>query len=75
MGRLVLPDDADDDEAAVIMAAVTRYLAELEADSDSLESIDRWQLKARLGSITRRRVELPPVAHPDPWIMADRLDR
>lgn len=74
-GRLVLPDDADDDETAVIIAAIERYLEEIEAARSDDMPVDRWFRKARLESVSRGRFDLPPVLHPDPWLMADRLNR
>jgi len=75
-------DDADEDEAAAVMAAIAAYIRDLEiataAAGEETESWDgkRWAFAGRIASIdggTNRRV--PRSAPTDAWTASGRRDR
>ncbi|RLM63071.1 hypothetical protein [Halorubrum sp. Atlit-26R] len=82
LAGLSIPDDAGDDEAAAIAAAVAAHLRDAElaaaaAASDGVEGReeDRWGLAGRIDRLHRRRVRVPADAPADPWTAAGRSDR
>ena len=76
--RMDLPDDADDEEAAAIAAAVRAHVS---ADDDGDEAADRgwegrrWRFRGRVDALQRRRVRVPTEAPRDAWTAAGRTDR
>ncbi|QWC18810.1 hypothetical protein [Halorubrum sp. 2020YC2] len=79
---LSIPDDAGDDEAAAIAAAVAAHLRDGElaaaaaaSGADDGRDEDRWGLAARIDRLHRRRVRVPADAPADPWAAAGRSDR
>ncbi|MYL67589.1 hypothetical protein [Halorubrum distributum] len=79
---LSIPDDARDDEAAAIAAAVAAHLRDGElaaaaaaSDGDEGREEDRWALAGRIDRLHRRRVRVPADAPADPWTAAGRSDR
>jgi len=82
LAGLSIPDDAGDDEAAAIAAAVAAHLRDSELaaaaaaeDADDGRDEDRWGLTDRIGRLHRRRVRVPADAPKDPWTAAGRSDR
>ena len=56
--RLAIPPDADGDEVAALVAAMTTRLGEAaDGDETAADRTDRWTLAGRLG--LRRRCDLP----------------
>lgn len=78
---LVIPDDASEDEAAAIAAAVGAHLRDREAAAaaaaDEEETWDgrRWAFSGRIRAQQRRYARVPRVAPTDPWAAAGRTDR
>ncbi|EMA51205.1 hypothetical protein [Halococcus thailandensis] len=76
-----IPDDADDDEAAAIAAAMSAHLADREraalADEDETPSWagERWRFAGRLRAIGERSARVTLGAPTDPWSAAGRTDR
>jgi hypothetical protein len=82
LAGLSIPDDARDDEAAAIAAAVAAHLRDGElaaaaaaSDADDDRDEDRWGFAARIDRLHRRRVRVPVDAPTDPWTAAGRSDR
>jgi len=82
LAGLSIPDDARDDEAAAIAAAVAAHLRDGElaaaaaaGDADDGRDEDRWALAGRIDRLHRRRVRVPADAPADPWAAAGRSDR
>jgi hypothetical protein len=77
--RFEIPTDADDEEAAVIVAALRAHLAAREADGDGGDAPewrdDRWTFRGRVDALQNRRVRVPRTAPRDPWSAAGRTDR
>ena len=76
--QLNIPDDADEEEAAAIVAVVRRLTAEAEAKAaggDPITPRDRWQFAGRIESLQGRRVRVPREAPHDEWSAAGRTDR
>ena len=78
-----IPDDADDDEAAAIAAAMSAHLADREraalADEDVSETPswagERWRFAGRLRALGGRSARVTLGAPTDPWSAAGRADR
>jgi hypothetical protein len=72
-----IPDDADEDEAAAIVAALSTYLQEQESESEAVPSWDgnRWQFAGRVNELQRREVRVPTEAPTDAWTASGRTDR
>ena len=76
--RVDVPDDADDEEAAAIAAAVRAHVS---ADDDGEATDDRgweglrWRFRGRVNALQRRRVRVPTEAPRDAWTAAGRTDR
>ena len=82
MHELDLPDDADDEEAAAIAAAVGAhvrdgYLAAAAAGEATVETWDgdRWAFAGRIEALQGRSVRIPRGAPTDAWTAAERTDR
>ena len=78
--RVDVPDDANDEEAAAIAAAVRAHVS---ADDDGNEAAAadrgwkgrRWRFRGRIDALQRRRVRVPTEAPLDAWTTAGRTDR
>ena len=76
--RVNVPNDADDEEAAAIAAAVRAHVS---ADDDEETASDRgwegrrWRFRGRIDALQRRRVRVPTEAPRDAWTTAGRTDR
>lgn len=74
-----IPDDADEDEAAAICAAIAAHirdqeLAAQEAAEESWEG-KRWTFAGRLKATGRAPGRVPQNAPTDAWTAAGRSDR
>lgn len=79
---LEVPEDASDDEAAAIVAAVGAHLhdhalavAAAAADGEASWDGKRWSFAGRVRDQQRRTVRIPREAPTDPWTAAGRTDR
>ncbi|RQH00411.1 hypothetical protein [Natrarchaeobius oligotrophus] len=80
---LELPDDADDEEAAAIAAAIGAHLhdhalaaaAAAAADDEERWEDRRWAFGGRMRAQKQRHVRVPRDAPSDPWTAAGRTDR
>ena len=75
--RLDLPDDADSEEAAAIVAALRAHVAAGEADEDDAAPAwdgEKWRFKGRVEGLQHRRVRVPTEAPRDPWTAAGRTE-
>ncbi|WP_255149177.1 acc operon protein [Halorarius halobius] len=72
----MIPDDADPEEAAAIVAALSAYLEEDEAD-DAAPDWDgkRWAFAGRVDALQNRTVRVPREAPTDAWAASGRTDR
>ena len=75
-----IPDDASDEEAAAIAAAVRSHLAALaaaEASEDEEETWDgkKWGFAGRVEGLGGRSVRVPDGAPTDAWTAAGRRER
>ena len=74
-----VPDDADDDEAAAIAAALGSYLADRERSTAASESATwdgkRWAFAGKIEALQGRRTRVPRTAPTDGWAAAGRADR
>ncbi len=76
-----IPDDATDEEAAAIAAAVSAHLARLEAeaaaDGDDEETWDgkKWAFAGRIAGLDGHGRRVPDGAPTDAWAAAGRRDR
>ena len=80
--ELDVPDDASDEEAAAIAAAVGAHLhdqalAAAAAAADEEETWDnrRWSFAGRIRAQQHRTVRVPRETPTDPWSAAGRTDR
>lgn len=79
--ELDVPDDATDEEAAAIAAAIGSHLHDLAlaaaAAADGEETWDgrRWAYAGRIRAQQHRHVRVPLDAPTDPWSAAGRTDR
>jgi hypothetical protein len=76
-GKLLLPETANEEEAAALVAAVASHLrdqqAAAEAD-DEPETVEPWAFAARVGA--RQRADLPSrIERGQEWKMATRARR
>ncbi|WP_255195501.1 acc operon protein [Halorarius litoreus] len=73
---MLVPDDADEEEAAAIVAALTTYLNEAD-EEDEVPSWEgaRWQFAGRVSALQRREVRVPSSAPRDAWTASGRTDR
>ena len=78
--RVDISDDADDEEAAAIAAAVRAHVS-ADDDGDEKATNDRgwegrrWRFRGRVDALQRRRVRVPTAAPRDAWTAAGRTDR
>ncbi|WP_317987379.1 hypothetical protein [Haloprofundus halobius] len=79
---LVIPADADPQEAAAIAAVVGAHLRDQQAAaaaaaSDAAETWDgsRWRFAGRVDALQGRSVRVPDGAPTDAWTAAGRTDR
>ncbi|GAB6861381.1 hypothetical protein JCM17092_14700 [Haloplanus litoreus] len=79
---LDIPNDATDEEAAAIAAAVgahvrDSYLAAVAATASTEETWDgdRWSFAGRIHGLQGRSVRVPETAPTDAWTAAGRTDR
>ncbi|ELY52999.1 hypothetical protein [Natronococcus jeotgali] len=79
---LELPDDADSEEAAAIVAAIGAHLhdralaaAAAAADEEATWQDRRWAFAGRVRAQQHRDVRVPLDAPTDPWSAAGRTDR
>ncbi|EMA39413.1 hypothetical protein C448_15189 [Halococcus morrhuae DSM 1307] len=76
-----IPDDAADDEAAAIAAAMSAHLADREraaldgADETPSWAGERWGFAGRLHALGGRSARVTLGAPTDPWSAAGRVDR
>jgi hypothetical protein len=78
--RFTVPDDAESEEAAAIVAAVSAYLRneELALDMETAEESwtgKRWAFAGRLEEQKLRSGRVPLSAPVDAWTAAERGDR
>ncbi|WP_254544553.1 acc operon protein [Halomarina pelagica] len=79
--RIGLPEDADSDEAAAIVAALNAHLSRqaalLAANGEEGETWDgrRWAFAGRVEATRRRTRRVPEFAPTDPWTAAGRAER
>ena len=86
-GRLSIPDDADDAEAAAIAAAIAAHVSDTEraaaaavaaatADAEPTWNGERWRFAGRMESTSGRQVgRVPDGAPTDEWTAAGRVDQ
>ncbi|MFC3477028.1 acc operon protein [Halobacterium litoreum] len=77
---LRIPDDATDEEAAAIAAAVSAHLARLEAEaSDDAETDswdgEKWSFAGRVEALGGAPTRVPDGAPTDAWSAAGRRER
>ncbi|AFZ71848.1 hypothetical protein [Natronobacterium gregoryi] len=79
---LELPDDADDEEAAAIVASIGAHLhdqalavAAAAAESEETWDEKRWAFAGRVHAQQGQRVRVPQNAPTDAWSAAGRTDR
>ena len=77
--RVDVPDDADDEEAAAIAAAVRAHVS---ADDDGGKATDdrgwkgrRWRFRGRVDALQQRQVRVSTGTPRDAWTAAGRTDR
>ena len=79
---LLIPDDATDEEAAAIAAAIGAHIRAQEIAATAAESEDeetwdgkRWSFAGRLRGLQGRAARVPKSAPPDAWAASGRTDR
>ncbi|AHG04344.1 acc operon protein [Halobacterium sp. DL1] len=77
---VAVPDDASDEEAAAIAAAVSAHLAALEAAAAEGEEGPtwtgrKWSFAGRIEALDGGPVRVPDGAPTDAWSAAGRRDR
>jgi hypothetical protein len=79
---IAIPEDASDEEAAAIAAAVSAHLARLEAeaaaaaeDAEETWDGDKWAFAGRIASLDGHGCRVPDSAPRDAWTAAGRRDR
>jgi len=78
-----LPDDADEDEAAAIVAAIGAHLhdravaaaAAAAAEDEETWEGRRWTFAGRLDRLQGRAARVPSSAPTDAWTASGRTDR
>jgi hypothetical protein len=82
--NLIVPDDADDAEAAAIAAAVGAHLGDRDraAAAAAAESGDEetwrgreWAFAGRIDGLQGRSIRVPETAPTDAWTASARTDR
>ncbi|WP_050048856.1 hypothetical protein [Halanaeroarchaeum sulfurireducens] len=75
------PEDADDEEAAAIAAAIGAYLTDRERAAASSESSEsswegrQWSFAAKLGAVNRCPDRIPTSAPTNLWTASGRSER
>ena len=78
---LTIPEDATDEEAAAIAAAIGAHVRDLElaaalaAAGEETWDGKRWSYAGRIQSQQRRTIRVPRDAPTNPWTAAGRTDR
>ncbi|KTG08519.1 hypothetical protein AUR64_17730 [Haloprofundus marisrubri] len=79
---LVIPADADADEAAAIAAVVGAHLRDQQvaaaaaaSESEETWNGERWRFAGRVAALQGRSVRVPEGAPTDAWTAAGRTDR
>ena len=78
--RVDVPNDADDEEAAAIAAAVRAHVS-ADDDGDEAAAADRgwkgrrWRFRGRIDALQQRQVRVSTGAPRDAWTAAGRTDR
>ncbi|MFB6118928.1 acc operon protein [Halosegnis sp.] len=79
MDRNIAPPDADEEETAAIIAAVSAYLAEERAETDTEQTETwtgkRWAFAGRSEAVLGRSVRVRDGTPTDAWTAAGRADR
>lgn len=72
-----VPEDADEAEAAAIVAAVSAYLGGTDEADEAPPTWEgkRWAFAGRMDALQRREVRVPRSAPTDAWTAAGRTDR
>jgi hypothetical protein len=72
-----VPQDADGEEAAAIVAVVSTYIQEQDGEDkgDPSWQGDRWQFASRMGALLQRSLRIPTGAPTDGWSASGRADR
>ena len=71
-----VPDDADEEEAAAIVAAVSAYLAEEDAEaSEETWEGKRWTFAGRTDAVVGQSLRPRDGTPTDAWTAAGRADR
>jgi hypothetical protein len=80
--ELAIPDDASEDEAAAIAAAVSAHMRdqELAAAAAAAATEETWQGKkwtfaGRVDALQGRTTRVPDGSPTDAWVAASRVDR
>lgn len=80
--HLDIPDDADTEEAAAIVAAVTQHLvdvaaaqAEAAAETEETWQGEKWAYQGKLNALGEPAARVPDGAPTDAWTAAGRRDR
>ena len=84
-GRLSIPDDADDGEAAAIAAAIAAHVSDTERAAAAAAAVrgseptwdgEKWGFAGRAASTGGQRIRRVPDGAPtDKWTAAGRVDR
>jgi hypothetical protein len=79
---LDLPDDATEDEAAAIAAAVSAHMhdqavaaAAAAAETDETWQDRKWTFAGRLDALQSRRTRVPDGTPTNAWVAASRAER
>jgi hypothetical protein len=79
MTRLDIPDDADEEEAAAIAAAIAAHLRDRErAEQEETEETwdgKKWSFAGRLQATRGHSGRVPDAAPTNAWAAAGRADR
>ncbi|WP_268105408.1 acc operon protein [Natronomonas gomsonensis] len=72
-----VPQDANGEEAAAIVAAVSTYIQEqnVEAKDDPSWQGNRWQFASRMDAVLQRSPRIPTDAPTDGWSASGRAGR
>ncbi|MFC7046450.1 acc operon protein [Halobacteriaceae archaeon GCM10025711] len=77
--EFAVPDDASDEEAAAIAAAISAHLSALAAAADGEAAAtwdgERWSFTGRIDTLQRRSVRVTRDAPTNAWAAAGRTDR
>lgn len=73
--RIVLPPDANQAEAAAIVAAIECLLAESDGHTEDEPTVDLWEMMARLEAVEGWGGRPPADVPLDPWVAVNQLPR